>query len=306
MQKIIFAGTTEFGIPTLEQLKKNYELVLVITQPAKPTGRNQQLTSPPVKVWAQKNNIPVEQPEKINDLRLRIKDLKPDLLLVAAYGQIIPKEILDLPKFGSINIHGSVLPKYRGASPIQATLANGDKSVGISLLKMDEQMDHGPVIAIQTMAVDNDDNFLTLYKKLSVLSADLVLKILPDYFGGKIQPQPQNHSQATFTKLLTRQDGKIDWAKPALEIRNKIRAYNPEPGTWTTLGGKIVKILETEIFNDHKIELPGKLYVANDDLAVKCVDYSLLLKKVKPEGKNEMTGKDFLNGLKSLNDKLFL
>ncbi len=304
--RIIFAGTSEFGIPTLEQLKAHHELVLVITQPDKPAGRNKKLTPPPVKVWAMKNNIPVEQPEQISNLKSIISNLEPDLLLVAAYGQIIPKDILDLPKFHSINIHGSILPKYRGASPIQATILNGDRTAGITLIQMDEKMDHGDILAIRTMALTGSEYFPSLYKSLAELSAELVVETLTKLPVGELRPQVQNHAEATYTKLLTRKDSKINWARPAAEIYNQIRALNPEPGTWTELKGKIVKIMEVEILPDHKIELPGKLYSHDGSIAVKCLDNGLLLKKVKPEGKNEISGKDFLNGLQSLNDKLFI
>jgi methionyl-tRNA formyltransferase len=303
--KIIFTGTTEFGIPTLEKLKKNYELVLIITQPDKPTGRKKELTPPPIKLWAQKNNIPLEQPEKIKDLRLKIKELGADLLLVAAYGQIIPKEILDLPKFDSINIHGSMLPKYRGASPIQAALLNGDEETGITLIKMDEKMDHGPIIAKQRVAIDDADNFDSLYKKLANTAADLIERILPDWFAGKIKPGEQVHSIATYTKLLTRIDAKIDWTKTARQISNQIRALNPEPGTWTTLDGKIVKILTAKKLSETKIELPGKIFNQSGEMGVKCQDTSLIIERIQPEGKNPMTGRDFLNGLKT-GSKIFV
>ncbi|MEJ0021101.1 MAG: methionyl-tRNA formyltransferase [Candidatus Doudnabacteria bacterium] len=164
--KIIFAGTTEFGIPTLEMLKKDHELVLIITQPDKPVGRKQIMTPPPIKLWAEKNKIPVVQPAKILDDLPRIKDLAPDLLLVAAYGQIIPKEVLDIPKFGSINIHGSLLPKYRGASPIQAVILNGDNETGITLIRMDEKMDHGQIIAKSVLRLKGNETFTGLYKPI--------------------------------------------------------------------------------------------------------------------------------------------
>ncbi len=304
--KIIFAGTSEFGIPTLEKLKAHYELVLVITQPDKPAGRDKKLTPPPIKLWAQKNNIRVEQPEKISSLKSTIANLEPDLLLVAAYGQIIPGEILDLPKFGSINIHGSLLPQYRGASPIQFAILHGNQETGITLIKMDEKMDHGPILAREKVYLTGKEKFSELYKSLAQVSADLVEKTLPDWFAGKIIPEEQVHQEATFTKMLNRQDGKINWAQPAALIDQQIRALNPEPGTWTELKGKVIKILETEILSDHKIELPGKIYNHNGEAAVKCLDNGLILKKVKPEGKNEISGKDFLNGLQGLHDKLFL
>lgn len=302
--KIVFAGTSEFGIPTLEKLKD--QLVLIITQPDKPAGRDKKLTPPPIKLWAEKHGLPIEQPDQIKSLETRFRTLEPDLLLVAAYGQIIPSDILNIPKFGSINIHGSLLPKYRGASPIQTALLNGDKESGITLLKMDEKMDHGPIIAKQALVISADDTFTTLYKKLSLLASELTPRVLTDWLEGKINPTEQDHSRATFTKLLTRSDGKIDWSRPAAEIHNQIRALNPEPGTWTTLSGKTVKILETEILSDHKIELPGKLYVTDGKLAVKTLDNGLIIKKIKPEGKNEMSGRDFANGLQSLTGKIFV
>jgi methionyl-tRNA formyltransferase len=299
--KFIFAGTTEFGIPTLEKLiAGGHELIFVITNPDKPVGRKQELSPTPIKKWGQSKNIKVLQPEKILDCKLEILDSKPDLLLVAAYGQIIPKEILEIPNKGSVNIHGSILPKYRGASPIQAALMNGSKSTGITLIRMDEKMDHGPVLAIQTLTIDASDDFVALYKKLAEVSAELAANILPKYIAGQIKPIEQDHEKATFTKLLTKADGKIDWTRRASEIVNQIRALNPEPGTWTTLDGKIIKIMSAKIITESKIELPGKLYRHPEGLAVKTTDQSLLIQKIQPEGKNQMSGKDFLNGLKTL------
>ncbi|HTL39666.1 MAG TPA: methionyl-tRNA formyltransferase [Methylomirabilota bacterium] len=304
--KIIFAGTTEFGIPTLEKLKKQNELVLIITQPDKPAGRDKKLAPSPIKLWAQKNNIPLIQPEKIIESKSQISDYEPDLLLVAAYGQIIPKEILDIPKFKSINIHGSILPKYRGASPIQSAILNGDNVTGITLIQMDEKMDHGPMLAVKSLPLDETITFPELYQKMGVLAADLVDETLPKWFAGAISPVEQDHAAATFCKPIERADAKIDWAKTAMEINRKIRSFNPEPGTWTTLSGKPIKILSAEVIKDHKIELPGKIYAFNGEPAVKCMENALLLKKVKPDGKNEMSGKDYLNGLRSLNDKIFV
>ena len=304
--RIIFAGTSQFGIPTLEKLLSlNYQLATVVTQPDKPVGRKQVLTPSPIKVWALKHNIPVEQPEKIGQLQTQISDLKPDLLLVAAYGQIIPKAILDLPRFGSINIHGSLLPKYRGASPIQSAILNGDKETGITLIKMDEQMDHGPIIAKEVLRLSGIETFPELYEKLSHVSAELVSKALPEWFSGRVKAAEQIHTHATYTKLLKRDDGRLDWSSNAREIDQKIRALNPEPGTYTTLDGKTVKILAAETLNESKIELPGKIYNRSGELAVKCLDGSILIKELQPEGKKPMSGKDFLNGLK-LGNKLFI
>ena len=259
--RIIFAGTTEFGIPTLEKLKKNYELVLIITQPDKPSGRKQVLAPPPIKVWAEKNNVPTLQPSKISEIGEQFTDKKPDLFLVAAYGQIIPTSILHIPRFKSINIHGSLLPKYRGATPIQNAILNGDKETGITLIQMDEKMDHGPIIAKEKLVIEENDDYALLYKKMSVLASDLVAKTLPDWFANKIKPAPQVDSIATYTKLLTRADGKINWTNPAKSIDQQIRGLNPEPGTWTTLDGKTIKILSAKAVSEAKIELPGKIYI---------------------------------------------
>jgi len=241
----------------------------------------------------------VEQPLQIANLKSEIASLEPDLIIVAAYGQILPKDILEIPKFKSINIHGSILPKYRGASPIQAAIMNQDEQTGITLIQMDEKMDHGPMLAKATLNLDGTETFPELYKKLSLLAADLVVKTLPDWFENKFKPFEQNHETATFTKLLSRTDGKLDWSAPAKQISAHIRALNPEPGTWTTLNGKIVKISKATISNDHRIELPGKIYWLEGKMAVKSLDNALIVEEIQPEGKNVMTGKDFLNGLKS-------
>lgn len=302
--KFIFAGTTEFGIPTIEKLiADGHELLFVVTNPDKPVGRKQELSPTAIKKWVQSKNIQVLTPEKIIDAKLEIINSNPDLMLVAAYGQIIPKEILDIPKHGSVNIHGSILPKYRGAAPIQFALLNGDKTTGVTLIKMDEKMDHGPILATAELEIQPDDNFASLYKKIAELSATLCAKVLPQYVDGRNFATEQAHEQASFTKMLRKEDGKIDWTRRAEDILNQIRALNPEPGTWTTLDGKTVKILEAELLNETKIELPGKLYRHAAGLAAKAQDQSLLLILVQPEGKQPMTGKDFLNGLKNLEQK---
>ncbi|MBI2607616.1 MAG: methionyl-tRNA formyltransferase [Candidatus Doudnabacteria bacterium] len=304
--KIVFIGTSDFGIPTLQRLTANYQIPLVVTRPDRPVGRRKELTPPPLKIWAEKNNIRIEQPEKITNLKSQISNLQPDLILVAAYGQLIPKDILDISKFGAINIHASLLPKYRGATPIQNAILSGEQETGITLIKMDEQLDHGPIVSLKTISIANDDNYTTLHEKLAVLAASLVSDTLPDWFGGKIKAQEQDHSRATYTKIFATPDGKINWSDQARNISRKIRALNPNPGTWTTLDQKNVKILSGTILNHSKIELAGKLYRHNGQLAVKCHDYSLLIDQLIPEGKKLMTGSEYLNGIKNLETKIFL
>ncbi|OGE81130.1 MAG: methionyl-tRNA formyltransferase [Candidatus Doudnabacteria bacterium RIFCSPHIGHO2_12_FULL_48_11] len=304
--KIVFAGTTDFGIPTLEILNTKYQILAIVTQPDRPAGRKKALSPSPIKLWAEKNNIPVLQPEELSTITHQLSTLEPGLLLVAAYGQIIPKDILDIPKFGSINIHGSLLPKYRGASPIQAAILRGETETGITLIKMDEKMDHGPVIAQAMMTIDDNDDFITLYKKLSDLSADLVMETLPKWFTGQMRSTEQRHEQATYTKLFAHSDGRVDWATPAVEVDRKVKALNPEPGVWTTLDKKSVKILKTKALPDAKIELPGKIYESGNEMLVKCQLGSLQILYLHPEGRKPMTGRDFLNGLKSRSNAMFI
>jgi methionyl-tRNA formyltransferase len=304
--KIIFVGTADFGIPTLEKLKSLYEIPLIITQPDKPTGRKQALTAPPIKAWAEKNNIRTIQPEKIASAKKNIADVEPDLMIVAAYGQIIPLDVLKVPKKGSVNIHGSLLPKYRGSSPIQAAILNGEQETGITFIEMDEKMDHGPILHQARLAINDNQTFLEIYKLLAQLSAEEMAKFLPDFFAGKTKPVIQNSGQATYTKLITKNDGRIKWTNPAQAIQRQVMALNPEPGTWTILDDKSVKIIKTEVLIENKIELAGKLYRSSGNLAVKCADFSIKLLEVQPEGKKPMTGNDFLNGLKNLDTKIFV
>jgi methionyl-tRNA formyltransferase len=304
--RVIFIGTTEFGIPTLEMLKQNYNLELIITQPDKPTGRKHILTPPPVKEWALKNNIKVIQPNKISEATEEIKTVDPDLIIVAAYGQIIPKSILDIPKRGAINLHTSLLPKYRGASPIQSALLDDEKETGVTIMLMDEKMDHGAVLSQHMIKIGDSDNYYSLSSKLSLLAANALLETLPKWLEKKIEPLPQNHEEATFTKILNRNDARIDWTNPARSIIQKIKALNPEPGTWTTLNSKSVKIIEAEETKNGTIDLPGKLYSENGECLVKCGDYSIKLTLVQPEGKKPISGKDFLNGIKNLETKVFV
>lgn len=306
MPKIIFIGTTEFGIPALELLKRDYDLKLVITQPDKPTGRKKIPTPPVTKMWALGNGVNFLQPENIAMAEQAIKDIAPDVLIVAAYGQIIPKSILDLPARGSINLHSSLLPKYRGASPIQAAILNDDKETGITIMQMDEKMDHGGIIAQSKIAIEESDDYFRLHQKLANLAAQLLETTLPKWLDGTLTAKEQDHSQATFVKMIKRDDARIDWTNPARQILQKIKALNPEPGTWTTLDKKSVKIMGAEEVRTGKIELPGKIYAEGKDCLVKCGDYSLKLLQVQPEGKNEVSGRDFLNGLKNLETKVFV
>lgn len=296
-EKIIFIGTPEFAVPILEALiNNNYKPILVITIPDKPIGRKQIITPSPVKITAQKYDISVVQPEKIADFRDELLKLSPDLIVVAGYAQFLSKEILEIPKYGCINIHPSLLPKYRGASPIQYAILNGEKETGTTIILMDEKMDHGKIIAQRKLEIKEEKiTFQDLSKKLSALSSSLLIEIIPDWTHGKIKALSQDNSKATFTKILNKEDGRIDWKEPAENIERKIRALNPWPGTFTLLDSKILKILKAEIIQ--KKEKPGKVFQSeNKKLSVGCGENSLILEELQLEGKNPVTGIDFLRG----------
>jgi len=303
---IIFIGTPEFGAIILEGLiKSNYKPFLVITAPDKPIGRKQTLTPPPVKVSAQNYNIAVAQPEKIKDWKEEIKKLKPDLIILASYGQIIPKEILDAPRYGCLNIHPSLLPKYRGASPIQYAILNGDEKTGVTIMRMSEKLDAGPILANSEWQIANRITYKELHDKLAEMGAELLIENLPKLFSGQLSPQPQDDLKATYTKILTKEDGKIDWQKPAVEIERKIRALNPWPGTfcqWQTVNKRqILKILEADVFNFNDEKKPGQVFLfGKEKLTVKTGKNYLIIQKLQLEGGKPLSYQDFLRGHKEI------
>ncbi len=272
--KIVFMGTPEFGAIVLDELiKGDFKPILVITTPSKPVGRKQILTPSPVKIIARKNNIPVEQPEIIKNWKLKIENLNPDLGIVAAYGQIIPKDILNIPKYGFLNVHPSLLPKYRSPSPIQAAILNGDKKTGVTIMLMDEKIDHGPILAQKTLEIEEKETGETLHNKLANLGASLLMESISRWTRKMIKSKPQDEKKATYTKILARENGKINWKKTAKDLERQVRAFYPWPGTYTIYNGKILKILKAEL-------LKGRL----------------VIKEVQLEGKKPMSFEDFFRG----------
>jgi len=297
--KIIFMGTPEFSATILNALIEKYEVIAVVTQPDKKVGRKQILTSSPIKKVAMANKIEVLQPAYLRDnaeFIRRVNDKKPDLIVIAAYGLILPKEILDIPKYGVINVHASLLPKYRGASPIQTAILNGDKETGVTIMLVNEKMDEGSLLAQKTITITDNDNFEALYNKLSVLGTHLLIETLPKWLNKEIKPQKQDESQATYCKLITKEDGKIDWHKSALEIERQVRALNPWPGTWTNWDSKIVKLLKVKLLNDSDTNSAGEVFKVNAGLAIQCGQEVLEIMELQLEGKKPMTAKEFLNG----------
>ncbi len=292
--KYIFFGTPKFAAIVLEKLiSTGYVPKAVICNPNEPIGRKHVLTLPPVKILAEKFNITVFQPEKLrgnSEFVDQLKKLKPDLAVVAAYGKIIPKEILEISKLGFINVHGSLLPAYRGASPIQHAILNGDKETGVTIMKIDEEMDHGPIISNVKIQISNDDTYESLSQKLAISGAKLLIKIIPDYINGKIKPIEQDHSKATYAKIIKKEDGRIDWSKSAGEIERMTRAFYPWPSAYANIKNKIIKIIEADVSEN------GDSHQSR--LAVQCGKGILIIKKLQLEGGKILSAKEFLNGHK--------
>jgi methionyl-tRNA formyltransferase len=294
--RIIFIGTADFGILSLSALikDKQFDVAAVITQPDKKVGRKQIISPSPIKAEAKKHKIPVWQPKQISNFQFPIPDI--DLIIVIAYAQLIPKTILSMPKYGCLNVHGSLLPKYRGAACIQAAILNNDQKTGVTIIKMDKGLDTGPILAQKTINIELTDIAGTLYKKLSFLAADLLIPTLRQYIDGKIKPEPQNEKQASFVRKLNKEDGHIDWSKSAKEIERFIRAMTPWPSAFSKIRNEklemknyiLFKILEVEhkpiSINQFKI---GELFLYNKNLAVQSKKNALIIKKLQLAGKKE-------------------
>lgn len=292
-------GTPDFSVPVLNALIENFNVIAVVTQPDKKVGRKQVLTPSPVKKVALANKLEVLQPDKVRgnaEFIRRLKKLSPDLIVVAAYGLILPKEILDIPKYKVINVHASLLPKYRGASPIQAAILNGDKETGITIMLVNEEMDEGPMLAQKTITINDNDNFGSLYNKLSVLGANLLLETLPKYLSGQILSIPQDDSKATYFPKITKEMGKIDWHKSASEIERQIRAFTPWPGSFTLWNNKVLKIHKVKYNNNNYNYNIGEMFKLNEGIGIKCGQGALEILELQLEGKKPMTDKEFLNG----------
>lgn len=299
--KVIFMGTPDFSVPVFMSLIDKVNVIAAVTQPDKKVGRKQEVTQSPVKKVALENEIQVLQPDKIKDnaeFIQKVKDLAPDLIVVVAYGFILPQEILDIPKFGVINIHASLLPKYRGASPIQAAILNGEKETGVTIMLIDDKMDHGPMLAEKTITINNNDNFESLHDKLAQLGSELLMEILPEYIDGEIEPQVQDEAEASYCQLIKKEDGKIDWNNSAQEIERQVRAFNPWPGSFTGWDNKVLKIYSARLnhYNDNNNYNIGEVFKVDDGLAVACGEDALEILELQLEGKKLMTAKEFLNG----------
>ena len=292
-------GSSDFSVVILEQLIKHYSVKGVITQPDKPAGRGKALTSPPVKQVAQSQGITVYQPEKLNvpETMEWLSLWKPDFIVVAAYGKILRQNILDFPQFGCLNVHASYLPRWRGASPIQAAILHGDETTGVSIMIMDAGVDTGAVLARQRVLIDPEDDAITLSQKLARTGGDLLISTLDGYLAGKIQPQKQEEEGATYAPMIRKEDGMLDFNEPAIVLERKIRAFVDWPGAAMMFEGQMIKIRKARVLAQQGE--PGKRAVVDHFPCVYTADGCLLLVEIKPAGKNWMSGADFLRGTRN-------
>ena len=301
--KLVFCGTPAFAVPTLKlALRAGYDVPLVVTQPDRPVGRDQVLTAPPVKTAAMEAGIRVAQPEKIKsnaEFRAELEAIQPDAILVVAYGRIIPQWMLDLPRLGNLNLHASLLPKYRGAAPVQWAIANGEGSTGTTTMRLDEGLDTGDILLQRELAIAPDMLATDLFPRLAEMGADLMMETLRGLEAGTLAPRKQDEAKATLARLLTRDDGRMDFAQPAMTLYNRWRGFQPWPGAWTMLGGKklvVHRMLPTEV-RGTRADSPGELLVEQGTMFAACGDGTWLeLVEVQPEGKRRMTAGEFLRG----------
>jgi methionyl-tRNA formyltransferase len=291
--RIIFFGTPVFGQIVLQNLwDENFYVVAAVTQPDRPVGRDQKLTPSPVKTFAKEHKIKIFSPadkDELSTINRKLAKLKPTLFVVASYGMIVPPETLRIPEKGALNVHPSLLPKYRGASPIQAAILNGDTETGVTIMLMDEQMDHGPIVSQEKTALSPAETTSTAMANLARVGGKLLVKTIPAYLEGKLNPRPQDHTQATYTKLVKKDNGRINWQDNNIQVERMARAYNPWPGVWTTVG-EMAEQLDRELKNLRHRNLRLKILQAHLE------NGTLSLDAVQVEGKNPITFSDFTKG----------
>jgi methionyl-tRNA formyltransferase len=310
MTKIVFMGTPDFSVPILQQLiQDGYEVIGVVTQPDRPVGRKRILTPPPVKVEALKHDIPVFQPEKIRQAEEldKILSLNPELIVTAAFGQILPKQLLEAPKYRCINVHASLLPELRGGAPIHYAIMQGKQKTGVTIMYMVEKLDAGDILTRIEVPIAEEDNVGTLHIKLSTAGAKLLSETLPLLLDGRLTPKPQNNEEATFAANIKREQEKIIWSRTGEEIYNHIRGLNPWPVAFTTLNGQVIKIWRAEKLTGQKSAAPGTiLTIEPDGFSVSTGNETAIkIIELQPSGKTKMMSEQFLRGSKiSIGTKL--
>jgi methionyl-tRNA formyltransferase len=307
---LVFCGTPQFAVPTLEKLvAAGFAIPLVLTQPDRPKGRGLELGTSPVKQCAVRHRLAVYQPDKIRanqELQGRLTEIAPDAIVVVGYGRIIPKWMLDIPRYGNINLHASLLPKYRGAAPVQWAIARGEKVTGVSTMRIDEGLDTGEVLLQQELGIALDDTSETLAPRLAAIGADLMVETLRHLQAGTITPKPQNNEEATLAPILTREDGRIDFQRTAQDIYNRLRGFQPWPGAFTKFRGKVLGVTAARPVqgSSQASWVEGQLFLRDSQFFVGCgQNTGLEVLEVQPEGNKRMGAADFARGYRPGQDE---
>jgi methionyl-tRNA formyltransferase len=300
LPRIVFMGSPDFAVPSLQTLSEHFDVVGVVTQPDRPAGRGRVLTPPPIKLLADQLGLPVIQPKRLREppAMQQLQDWAPDVIIVVAFGQILRQDVLDLPEHGCVNVHASLLPRWRGAAPIQAAILNNDLETGVTIMKMDQGVDTGPILSQQSEPINNNDDAGTLSQRLAILGAELLNETLPKYLASKLTIHPQDDQFATYAPLLKKEDGELDFHQSAEYLARQVRAYNPWPGTYTFWKNEILKIHQVSIIEGNESP-PGSKGIIDGFPAIAVVDSWLILLEVQPAGKKSMSGKTFLQGARN-------
>ena len=294
-------GSPDFAVPILQALIDTYSIVGVVTQPDRPAGRGRKMTPPPVKCLADELNIPTIQSERLRSdqaAKDQLKKWNPDVIIVAAFGQILRKDVLELAPFGCVNVHASLLPRWRGVSPIQAAILNGDEKSGVTIIKMDAGIDTGPIIQQQVIAIEPEDTGGALFDKLAQLGAQVLSETLPAYLAGKLAPTPQGESPTPYTHLLKKTDAVLDFSKSAEVLARQVRAFNPWPGAYTHRDGKPLKIHKAHAFGKSAYPI-GQFMVCENLPAIGTAEGLLVIDELQPAGKKTTPGEIFLRGARN-------
>lgn len=300
--RIVFMGSPDFALPTLNALNKNFDVVGVVTQPDRPSGRGRNLQPPDVKRLAISLNLPFIQPSNLKqeDALYQLEEWSPDVIVVAAFGQILRENVLDLPPFGCINVHASLLPRWRGAAPVQAAVLYDDIT-GVTIMKMDKGLDTGPILSQRAVPIPGEMTAGKLFDNLAQIGADLLVETLPKYINGEIQPQQQDDEKATYAPRLKKEDGELDFSQPAVYLARMVRAYNPWPGAFQFFDGSRLKIYQAHAAEEIRAN-PGERLVYNEKPAWGTTKGVLVLDQVQAAGKSRMSGEAFLRGAKNWQD----
>ncbi|HJQ14961.1 MAG TPA: methionyl-tRNA formyltransferase [Anaerolineales bacterium] len=299
MTRVVFMGSPDFALPILQGLSQYYDVVGVVTQPDRASGRGRELKAPAVKTLALELSIPVLQPEKLRlpEAMDQLRAWAPELIVVAAFGQILKKDVLELPRFGCINVHASLLPRWRGAAPINAAILHGDEETGVTIMKMDVGLDTGPMLSQRSIRLTREDTAGSVFAKLSALGADLLIETLPEYLSGKLTPIPQPEEGVTYAPMLKKEEGRLDFNQDVHELERRIRAFNPWPGAFMDFDGMLLKIHRAGV--EAGEASVGQRLIFQSQPAIGARGGLLILEEVQPAGKKSMSGKSFVAGTRT-------